>query len=216
MSVKSRFFDSVRIAIDLETSGLSRSAGAVILAIGACAYQKNYGPGTGNLYTFYSEIRPTELQWLSADEKALAVNGLTWERLSKARPFEDVAKSFKEWIEDTIYNAPTDIWSPGIEGKNVLYLGQNPSFDTKFLTHQFTGDLELPIKWDEVKDLRDTYKFLVGKNLLPSLKYYSLSNMAEALNMGREPEPHNALTGAEFVMNVFHACVDIMEENSFP
>lgn len=204
MSVKSRFLDSVRIAIDLETSGLSRSAGAVILAIGACAYQKNYGPGTGNLYTFYSEIRPTEVQWLSADEKALGVNGLTWERLSKARPFEDVAKSFKEWIEDTTYNA-----------ENVLYLGQNPSFDIKFLTHQFTGDLELPIKWDEVKDLRDTYKFLVGKNLLPSMKYYSLSNMTEVLNMGREPDPHNALTGAEFLMNAFHACVDIMEENSF-
>lgn len=204
MSVKSRFLDSVRIAIDLETSGLSRSAGAVILAIGACAYQKNYGPGTGNLYTFYSEIRPTEVQWLSADEKALEVNGLTWERLSKARPFEDVAKSFKEWIEDTTYNA-----------ENVLYLGQNPSFDIKFLTHQFTGDLELPIKWDEVKDLRDTYKFLVGKNLLPSMKYYSLSNMTEVLNMGREPDPHNALTGAEFLMNAFHACVDIMEENSF-
>jgi DNA polymerase III epsilon subunit-like protein len=164
--------------IDIETTGLE-PPDAVILSIGAIADGEE----------LYIVIKPTEEEWQRASPKALEVNGMTWEEVSQGVPSADAVWQLREFL--TKHQITKD------KGQ---FVGQNPTFDMKFLRH-YMGDLlaDAGVRLDNPVDVREVYRFAIKHNLVPVLDCYSGKNIANALGVPEEPEPHNALEGARVV-----------------
>jgi DNA polymerase III epsilon subunit-like protein len=176
--------------IDLETTGLTPPPEGVacILAIGALAEVKVKGEEQPRVVEFYRLVKPTEQQWAMADEKALQVNGLTWDVLQQKGVSLDEAKTeFGRWFAEN-----------KIKTSSHQYIGMNPNFDLSFLFTYMAPELEFvdaPI--EDPLDLRDLYSVLVNRRKASFLKYRSLKNISMSLGVEPEPEPHDALEGVK-------------------
>ncbi len=92
------------IVLDTETTGLSPAEGHRIIEIGALE-MINHVP-TGQ--TFHIYINPER----DIDPDAMAVHGITNERVANERVFADIAEDFLNFIQDdplVIHNAPFDM-----------------------------------------------------------------------------------------------------------
>jgi DNA polymerase III epsilon subunit-like protein len=128
------------IMVDVETSGPSPAHHA-LLSLGACAVDD---PAS----RFYVEVRPERP---GVDPAALAVSGLSWDRLAREGvPEAEAMRSFAAWVEDAAdgarpvfvaHNAPFD-WMFVAEALH-RHLGHNPfghsALDTKALFMGMTG-----------------------------------------------------------------------------
>jgi DNA polymerase III epsilon subunit-like protein len=177
------------IYVDLETTGLEPSKGAVILSIGAIG-EVGHNKADPGLQEFYGVVCPTEQQWRNAAPEALKLNGFTLEQLkAEGRPFADVRDDFIRWL-----------YVNRIIDRTHQYVGQSPQFDLKFLNYFMGAELaafDFPLS--PPLDVRDLYSILVNRKLAPRLEYRSGENIAKALGVPPEPAVHNALEGAKVV-----------------
>lgn len=189
------------IFVDLETSGLEPSQGHVILSMGAIV-EKPGKKFEGMLDEFNVNIIPTANQWKLASSQALDVNGLTLEYLQKTGiSLEDARKKFCEWL---VANK--------VESGKVMYVGQNPNFDLRFLGYYMGDELEFinfPHAQDEVIDIRDLYSILTNRKAVPWLKNRNGHAISNALGVEEEPKPHIAIEGARVVKRNFDKMVEL-------
>ncbi len=175
---------SMSIFIDLETSGLSPTSGAVILSIGMITDGGGVDTPSDELAI---HITPTEEQWKLANPQAMEVNGLTLEFLQQnGVPLGKAVDTVCEWLVNHCVCLHTTV------------VGQNPDFDYRFLSHFMHDQLlwmGFPIDRPAVNVI-DLAKELTRKDKsfrLPNFKGTTIS-----LGLGLEPEPaiHEAINGA--------------------
>lgn len=184
--------------IDLETSGLEPSEGAVILSIGAL-FEKIQNGKVVDSTEWERVVKVTQEQWDKASPKALEVNGMTWDIVSAGKPIEDVRDEFIIWLVDNDLNPPD------------IYVGQNPMFDIKFMNYFIGSELEfVGTPWSgAVVDIRAFYRTLSKQKKVKYLQYASGKNISVALGVEPEDDVHEALEGAKVVARNFHALTAI-------
>lgn len=196
------------IFVDLETSGLEPMEGAVILAIGAVVEVPGKGH-EGELSEFNCYIKPTEMQWKNAKKEALEVNGITWEYLEEhGVTFEEARELFLSWLAKN-----------KVESGRVIYVGQNPAFDQKFLHYWMGIELDFmgfPSSEDEIFDIRKLYSILASRSVVPYLKNRNGHAISEALGVEQEPKPHQAIEGARVVKRNYDKIVELGVYNKYP
>ena len=128
---------------------------------------------------FYGECRPYPGQIMTGE--AVKINGITVLESEEFPALERTLNDFQVWLG---------------EDKQIL-AGQNPSFDNGFLSHNFkTVGHKSPFGYRTI-DLHSIAFACFGESLTTNQIY-------EKLNMDREPDPHNALTGAEMETKAFN------------
>lgn len=164
------------IAVDVETSGIDPRTHS-ILSIGAVDMAN---PDN----RFYGECNV----WPGAaiEQEALDVNGFTREQIA-AQPLSEceLTKNFIEWVK-------------GIEGQEAkpIMCGQNVGFDRDFVRYasERCGN-KSPFNY-RVVDIHSVAWFYISMNGVKPPMNLSLNRIMEMTGAGREPDPHNALTGA--------------------
>ncbi len=136
---------------------------------------------------FYEECRI----WDGAHvmDEALKVNGFTKEEITDPgkQSEADLAHRFLEWSE-------------GVEERTLA--GQNVSFDRDFLRYacERAGHTDWPFAYRTIDTHTLCYMHMVERGLQPPVaRRRSALDLDAVLNycgIPREPEPHNALTGA--------------------
>ena len=130
---------------------------------------------------FYGECRP----WDGAliEQEALNVNGFTAEQIN-AQPLSEceLIESFTKWVKS-------------IEQKPIM-CGQNVNFDSEFIRAACDRcGFRTPFNY-RVVDLHSVAWYYIQINECRPPKNLSLNRIMEMTGAGREPDPHNALTGA--------------------
>lgn len=164
------------IAVDVETSGIDPRTHS-LLSIGAVDMQN---PDN----RFYGECRAWE--GAEIEDEALNVNGFTREQIA-AQPLSEcqLTKQFVEWVKT-------------IEGGSAkpIMCGQNVSFDRDFIRHACERcDFRSPFNY-RVVDIHSVAWYYIQMNGSRPPANLSLNRILEMTGAGREPDPHNALTGA--------------------
>jgi DNA polymerase III epsilon subunit-like protein len=188
-----------KIFLDIETTGLEYSQGAVILSIGAVAELRGK-KNLGNSVEFYGLICPTREEFAAASPEALQVNGLTWETLeANGKPFREVVEDFLRWLMEH-----------KIDAKNYQYVGQNPNFDLGFLRFFLGDELDfVNFPFEDPLDIRDLYSILVSRRVMKYLKRRTGENISIELGVEPEPKIHNALEGARVVKRNYDRLVEL-------
>jgi DNA polymerase III epsilon subunit-like protein len=182
--------------VDIETTGLEPSEGAVMLSIGAIA-ELDEGEEVATLPNTELIILPTKDQWGQASPKALQVNGMTWEYLEKhGVPLRDAEAAFGRFIAEHVFL------------KGFVHVGQNPDFDLKFLrfywalTLVFLGyPFSKPTPINIIELTKETQRFD------PTLKtrYYNSHAISKALGVEEESKVHTAMGGTLAVYRNYKA-----------
>lgn len=188
-----------RLFLDIETTGLEPAEGAVICSIGAVVSNGTEPEDYLSLF-----IKPTQEQWSKASPKALEINGLTYDFL------HDAGKSFND-ARDDFLNFLVEL---GLTS-DVAYIGQNPAFDVKFLSHYFGPELDFVGRpWaEEAVNVMELYSAASRRKLVPFLKSRSGKNISLALGVEPEPDVHDALEGAKVVQRNYNALVKLLGDH---
>lgn len=166
------------IAVDVEASGTDPRKHSIV-SIGAVDLAD---PSR----QFYDECRIWEGAHIM--DEALAVNGFTRDEITDpARKSEgEIVRAFLAWAED----APEH-----------TFAGQNVSFDRDFLkaaAERAHLDWAMPYRTIDIHTL--AYQHMVGRGISPPVENrrsaLDLDKILLYVGLPREPEPHNALTGA--------------------
>lgn len=158
-------------AVDVETTGLDPATSSIV-AIGAV----NIGDPAD---TFYQECSV----WEGAEihDTALKINGFTREQvttnpISEAKAIE----RFFAWLQDT-----------------PIMLAHNAGFDRSFVEHAARrADLKNPFSFRTIDVHSIVYMHMLRKRHKIPAKL-SLNECLEYFGYAKEPDPHNALTGAK-------------------
>lgn len=175
------------ISIDVETGGLDPKNSA-LLAIGAVDM-------IDPTRTYYIEMRAREGAEVS--KGALKVNGFTEESVNDPAKFteEKAMHNFIGWVNEC-------------SGQKIL-LGHNASFDLSFIKESCKRyDISNPFQ-HRVVDLHSVYYAEEwrhkGYDFEAVSRKISLNYILQELFGVKEPDPHNALTGAKCNAEVMHA-----------
>ena len=162
------------IAVDVETSGINPRENA-LLSIGAVDMAN---PDN----RFYIECRPFEGAVI--EDEALQVNGFTREQIEGQSLSEcEAVKEFVAWVKAVGIDKP-------------LMCGQNVTFDRDFIRHACERcEMRSPFNY-RVVDIHSVAWYYITMNGSRPPKNLSLNRILEMTGAGREPDPHNALTGA--------------------
>jgi len=194
--------DKREVFLDIETTGLDPNNGHVILSIGVIVENtKTLAKRAKAAYSeFYVEILPTSVEWSAADPRALQTNGFTYEHLQKnGVSFGDAVASLAEFL---VEHQAT--------GTKVEVIGQKPGFDMGFL-RRYMGDAMSFIGFPTTDpiDTIDLYGILENRDMVEILRSHSLRNLAIALGIVPEPNPHNALMGARTAKAVYERTIEL-------
>ena len=174
------------IVFDVETSGLDERTNGV-LGLGAIML-----PGGD---TFYHE--PRLIESLKAHPKALEVNGFTEEEVrSKGRiDMHETLTAFNNWA---------------VGAHDMILAGWNTTFDYRFLSAEYARhDIRWPFKYRVVDIQTIAYTIMRIKDqwtpMHDGVSTVGLNYTLKWLGLPKEPEPHNALTGAQCNVDVLMA-----------
>jgi DNA polymerase-3 subunit alpha (Gram-positive type) len=175
------------ISIDVETGGLDPKHSA-LLSIGAVDM-------LDPTRTYYMEMQAR--YGAEVDERALKVNGFTQEEVDDPTKFteEKAMHNFIGWVNECA-------------GQKIL-LGHNASFDMSFIRESCKRyDIKCPFQ-HRVIDLHSVYYYeelrQKGFDIEAVSRKISLNYILKELFGQKEPNPHNALTGAKCNAEVMHA-----------
>lgn len=167
-------------AVDVETTGLDPATTSIV-SIGAVDIETPER-------TFYMECRP----WVGAliHEGALKVNGFGIDQIMAFEKSEaEAIQAFFEWATEG------DV-SP-------IMVAHNAAFDKLFVGHAAVrAGVKNPFSFRSIDIHSIVYMHLLrnGKEIPSKL---SLNECLESFGLDREPDPHNALTGAKCNTELF-------------
>src|SRR3989344_7602648 len=169
------------LAVDVEGTGTDAKVHSVV-SVGAVDL-------LNPTRRFYEECRAWD--GAKVEEEALAVNGFTMEQVHDAgkQSEADLGHTFIAWA---------------LEAEDRTFVGQNPSYDRDFL--RAAAIRATHTDWPFAHRTLDTHTFcwmhMVKRGLTPPLdpehkrSVLDLDAVLQYCGIPREPEPHNALTGA--------------------
>lgn len=168
------------LVVDVEASGTDERVHSIV-SLGAV----DFANPTRQLY---EECRV----WDGAHimDEALEVNGFTKEQILDPKK-QGEAELVKKFIE----------WAGPVADRTLA--GQNPSFDRDFLrlAAERAGHTEWPFAFRTIDTHTLAYMHMVKRGVEPPLEHQrSALDLDAVLNycgIPKEPEPHNALTGAK-------------------
>ena len=185
------------IFLDIETSGLDWDIN-LPLEIGLCIYDLH---SMVCICEYSSFIYYSERQWvLGSDQKALEINGITYEEVSKGKTHNEVCEDLTELF-----------LSHEIHKTNAVFICQNPSFDRgffpKIMPVETQHELELPYHWLDLASMYwalriDPKKEVNGHNL-PKIIPLSKDAIASYLGIPSEEKPHRALNGVHHLISCY-------------
>lgn len=166
-----------RVYVDVETTGISRTAGAVVIEVAAVVREDGV-----ELAYCTSLCNPgAEALKLPDAEKALAVNRISVDDILAAPSIADVAKSLNEFLD--------------IKAEGALLHAFNKSFDSKFLELEPWGIRKE--RWGECVMMAARKVMEVGR--FPSLEqartHFAIAN----------PDAHRALADARVAGLLYEA-----------
>ncbi len=180
------------IVFDVETSGLDERANGII-GLGAIML-----PGGD---TFYHE--PRLIESLKAHPKALEVNGFTEEEIrSKDRiDMETTLQHFSDWV---------------VKADDMILAGWNSTFDYRFLSAEYMRcGLRWPFKYRVIDIQSLAYTVMRIRDqwtpMHDGVSTVGLNYTLKWLGLPKEPEPHNALTGAQCNVDVLLELTKMIE-----
>nr|MBA4404955.1 hypothetical protein [Nanoarchaeum sp.] len=177
------------LVVDVETTGIDEKKHSIV-SIGALYL---FAPDN----QFYQEARI----WPGAEitDKALEINGFTREQIT-----DPTKPSQKQMLEQFIG------WSS--QFNDLTLAGENPRFDLNFLNESFKREgLDFNLGYRTV----DLHSILYRELLIHDTPRV-LKKKVSAMNgnfifnyvgLPKEPEPHNALTGAKFEAEAFYRLI---------
>lgn len=167
------------LIIDVEASGTEAHKHSIV-SVGALDFSN---PSN----RFYEECRV----WDGAHimDEALAVNGFTKEQITdpKKQSEADLVRAFLQWAD-------------GLDERT--FAGQNVSFDRDFIKYgaERAGHTDWPFAFRTIDTHTLCYMHMINRGMKPPvMKRRSALDLDAVLNycgIPKEPEPHNALTGA--------------------
>ena len=168
------------IVVDVEASGTDERVHSIV-SVGALELERPERQ-------FYEECRVWEGAHIM--DQALEVNGFTRREITdpKKQGEGELAKKFISWA---------------LEVPDRTLAGQNPSFDRDFLrlATERAGHTDWPFAFRTIDTHSLAYMHMVKRGVAPPLEHQrSALDLDAVLNycgIPREPEPHNALTGAK-------------------
>ncbi len=168
------------IAVDVETTGVDPEKNS-LLSIGAVDFENPTNQ-------FYGECHV----WDGAEivDEALAVNGFTREQCmtSEKQSEAELIRSFSEWVQDV--------------RENRMFGGQNVSFDYEMLRAAYArAGVSFSFNFRRIDVHTLTWGHMSGRGITPPSKEghsaITLNTALEYCGIPKEPDPHNALTGAK-------------------
>lgn len=169
------------LVVDVESSGTEAHKHSIV-SVGALDFAN---PSN----RFYEECRIWDGALIM--DEALEVNGFTREEITdpKKQTEADVVHAFLHWSE-------------GVEERTLA--GQNVSFDRDFLRYasERAGHTEWPFAYRTIDTHTLCYMHMVNRGLRPPVdpkhrrSALDLDAILNYCGIPKEPEPHNALTGA--------------------
>ncbi|MCB1110619.1 MAG: 3'-5' exonuclease [Chlamydiia bacterium] len=138
-------------------------------------------------------------EWKKSDPASLEVNGFTWDQLKKGMQPQKVAEEVKLSFKRC-----------RIERGKAVFICQNPSFDRAFFTQLIDADVQEQLNWPyHWLDLASMYwtKCLNDKKTRPWETGVSKNNIAEALGLPHEEDPHRAMNGVDHLLLCYEAVV---------
>lgn len=185
----SRVLDTVFVAFDTETTGLSPVACRLVELSGV----KFLADGT-EISTFQTLINPE----MHIPEGASSVHGITDGDVWDQPTFQDVVPAFVEWA--------TDPEVDGMRGKPVL-LAHNASFDIGFLEVAL-AKLGMPMPENLVLDTLS-----LARATIDDCTSYRLQSLVEHLQLEQDGGYHRALADSYHVRNLFLRILDCFAED---
>lgn len=169
------------IVLDIEASGTDYGKHSIV-SLGAIDFDHPEDQ-------YYDECRV----WDGAhiDDGALQVNGFTTEEITdqSKKTEAELVKAFVAWVTDK---------------RDWTTVGQNPGFDRDMLRAACArAHLDFPFPYRTIDTHTLAYMHMVKRGLMPpfdAVKHHTSLNLDAILQycgIPEEPEPHNALTGAQ-------------------
>lgn len=161
-------------AVDVETTGLDPQKNSIV-AIGAVDIETPER-------TFYIECRAFD--GAEIEDGALKVNGFTREQIEAQEQSHDGAiDRFFAWLTQ--------------DGDTPVMVAHNAGFDKSFVAHAANrAGCKNPFSFRTIDIHSIVYMHLLRTGaVIPS--QLSLNKCLESFGLDREPDPHNALTGAK-------------------
>ena len=182
------------VFLDTETSGLNPTKHCIL----EIAF-KIIDIESGELKINYcSVVAQTTANWEKADPMSLAINGFTWNEVSKGKPLKTVAA-------ETI----TALSQVDIRNENGVFICQNPSFDRAFFSQLIDPDLQEALHWPyHWLDLASMYWAInINKDPSPWVTGISKDNISQVQGLPTEAKPHRAMNGVDHLIACYEAVV---------
>ena len=163
------------IVVDVGTGGINPEKNP-LLSIGAVDYE-NFN------HTFYGVCKPYGNYVIS--EVAMKINGIDIDSIPSNQTMPKLLGDFCNYLNET--------------STFKILAGHNPRFDYDFLNYNsMLVNIRLPFDFRTI-DLHTLAFAKFGK----TNKWLSANKIYELLKMPKEPDPHNALTGAKMEAEAF-------------
>lgn len=184
------------VFLDIETNGLDPDLHSA-LEIGVSIYDLH---NMSCLSEYSSFIRCSQRCWLfDSDERALAINKITFDDVKNAREPSEVCGDLSELF------LTYDIHKSG-----SVFICQNPSFDRGFfpqiMSVETQQELELPYHWLDLASM--FWSRIVDTNRdhdMETTVPFSKDAIAEYLNIPLEQKPHRAINGVHHLIACYRA-----------
>ncbi len=183
------------IFLDSETNGLNVRKHRIC----ELAYKVVDVENGETLEAFESLIHIPFEEWEKSDPASLKVNGFTWNDLKDGMTPQKLAEKVKLSFKQC-----------GIQRGQAVFICQNPSFDRAFFTQLIDTDVQEELNWPyHWLDLASMYwmKCLSAKGSKPWDTGVSKNQIAEALGLPTEAEPHKAMNGVDHLILCYKAVV---------
>lgn len=183
------------IFLDSETNGLNVRKHRII----ELAY-KILNVETGALLdTYETLIQVPYEEWKKSDPSSLEVNGFAWHDLKEGKKPSKVAEEVKDSFKRC-----------NVERGKAVFICQNPSFDRAFFSQIIDTDTQEKLNWPyHWLDLASMYwcKCLQEGKVYPWETGVSKNQIANALGLPPEPDPHKAMNGVDHLILCYEAVV---------
>ena len=150
------------------------------------------------LESYETLIRIPLEEWKKSDPSSLEVNGFKWEDLENGKDPQKVANEVKLSFKRC-----------GVERGKAVFICQNPSFDRAFFTQLINADTQEALNWPyHWLDLASMYWMkCLSEDKRPWETGVSKNEIAKALGLPAEEEPHKAMNGVDHLLLCYKSVV---------
>ncbi|MEM8727513.1 MAG: 3'-5' exonuclease [Chlamydiota bacterium] len=183
------------IFLDSETNGLNIRKHRLI----ELAYKIVDMESGAILESFATLLSIPYEEWRKSDPSSIAVNGLSWDDLKDGMEPDQAAEAIQSSFKRL-----------AIERGKAVFICQNPSFDRPFFSQLIDTDVQEELNWPyHWLDLASMHwsKCLTDEKVFPWDTGVSKNQIAAALGLPPEIDPHQAMNGVDHLILCYEAII---------